>query len=55
MGDKPFLTGGNVFPVAAPQVKSGRWVDGTLQEPMELWQCAIAAEGAAEAALAARR
>ena len=37
------------------QVKSGRWREGQLDTPLELWQCANAAEGAAEAALAARR
>eukprot|EP00775_Hariotina_reticulata_P005296 gene5296-5531_t len=37
------------------KVTSGRWENGQLVAPLELWQCATAAEGAAEAALAARR
>jgi hypothetical protein len=37
------------------EVRSGRWLAGQLESPLELWQCVNAAEGAAEAALAARR
>ena len=34
--------------------KAGRWAQGELVEPLELWQCASSAQGASEAATAAR-
>jgi hypothetical protein len=37
------------------RVAAGRWDNGVLATQLELWQCAAAAEGAAAAALAARR
>lgn len=37
------------------QVKAGRWEYNQLVEPMDVWQCSNAVEGATEAALAARR
>lgn len=37
------------------QVKAGRWAGGKLVEPLELWQCTNAVQGAAEAAEAAKR
>jgi hypothetical protein len=37
------------------RVAAGRFENGQLVAPLELWQCANAAEGAVEAALAARR
>ncbi|MEW5312058.1 MAG: hypothetical protein WDW38_003717 [Sanguina aurantia] len=49
------MNGIGVRTFATGQVKSGRWSNGQLTEPLELWQCANAVEGAAEAALAARR
>ncbi|MEW5297984.1 MAG: hypothetical protein WDW36_001152 [Sanguina aurantia] len=49
------MNGIGVRTFATGQVKSGRWSDGRLTEPLELWQCANAVEGAAEAALAAKR
>lgn len=36
-------------------LQAGRWRDGKLEVPLELWQCALATEGAGEAAAAAKR
>ena len=36
------------------QVKAGRWRDGQLEAPLELWQCANAVAGAADVATAAK-
>ncbi|KAG1667759.1 hypothetical protein FOA52_016198 [Chlamydomonas sp. UWO 241] len=48
-------TGLGVRTMSSGQVKAGRWRAGKLEEPLELWQCAVAAEGAGDAALASRR
>ncbi|GAX73486.1 hypothetical protein CEUSTIGMA_g938.t1 [Chlamydomonas eustigma] len=49
------MNGIGVRTFSTGQVKAGRWREGVLEAPLELWQCAIAAEGAAEAATAAQR
>lgn len=41
--------------LSSGQVKAGRWRDGQLEEPLELWQCANAVQGATEAAEAAKK
>ncbi|GLC35236.1 hypothetical protein PLESTB_000586900 [Pleodorina starrii] len=45
LGVRTFSTG---------QVKAGRWRDGQLEAPLELWQVALAADGATAVAAAAR-
>ncbi|GLI66317.1 hypothetical protein VaNZ11_010095, partial [Volvox africanus] len=45
LGVRTFSTG---------QVKAGRWRDGQLEMPLDLWQVALAADGATTAADAAR-
>ncbi|KAF8059713.1 PIP5K1 [Scenedesmus sp. PABB004] len=49
------MAGTGLRTYATGRVAAGRWEGGALASPLELWQCATAAEGAAEAALAARR
>lgn len=49
------MNGVGVRTFSSGAVKAGRWRDGQLESPLELWQCANAAEGAADAALAARK
>jgi hypothetical protein len=49
------MSGTGLRTYATGRVAAGRWEGGRLVAPLELWQCANAAEGAAEAALAARR
>lgn len=49
------MSGVGVRTMSSGKVKAGRWKDNQLEVPLDLWQCATAAEGAAEAALAARR
>jgi hypothetical protein len=48
------MTGVGVRTYAAGKVVAGRWRDNQLDAPLELRQAAAAAEGAAEAAMAAR-
>ena len=52
---KGYMNGIGVRTYSSGKVVAGRWRDNQLELPLELWQCASAAEGAAEAALAARR
>lgn len=49
------MSGTGLRTYSSGRVAAGRWEGGQLASPLELWQCANAAEGAAEAALAARR
>jgi hypothetical protein len=49
------MSGVGVRTMSTGEVRAGRWQDGKLLQKLELWQCVYAAEGAAEAALAARR
>jgi len=49
------MSGTGLRTFSSGRVTAGRWEGGQLVSPLELWQCANAAEGAAEAALAARR
>ncbi|WIA21670.1 hypothetical protein OEZ85_000841 [Tetradesmus obliquus] len=49
------MSGTGLRTYSSGKVVAGRWEGGQLAAPLELWQCAAAAEGAAEAALAARR
>lgn len=49
------MSGTGVRTYSSGKVTAGRWSNGQLATSLELWQCATAAEGAAEAALAARR
>ena len=42
-------------PALPPPPQAGVWRDGRLDSEMEEWQCALAVEGASEAAVAARR
>ncbi len=49
------MDGVGVRTLSSGEVKAGRWRTGVLVEPLELWQCAAAVAGAADAALAARR
>ncbi|KAF6263733.1 hypothetical protein COO60DRAFT_1634883 [Scenedesmus sp. NREL 46B-D3] len=49
------MAGTGLRTYSSGRVVAGRWEAGRLAAPLELWQCAAAAEGAAEAALAARR
>eukprot|EP00879_Flechtneria_rotunda_P029662 GHRR01032097.1.p1 GENE.GHRR01032097.1~~GHRR01032097.1.p1 ORF type:complete len:270 (+),score=89.06 GHRR01032097.1:113-922(+) len=49
------MTGTGLRTYSNGKVSAGRWEDNKLLTPLELWQCATAAEGAAEAAMAAGR
>jgi hypothetical protein len=49
------MCGVGVRTYSTGRVVAGRWRANQLEAPLDLWQCAPAAEGAAEAALAARR
>lgn len=49
------MAGVGVRTISSGQVRAGFWQDGKLQSELEEWQCALAVEGAAEAATAARR
>jgi hypothetical protein len=49
------MSGTGLRTYSSGRVAAGRFESGQLVAPLELWQCANAAEGAAEAALAARR
>lgn len=49
------MSGTGLRTYSSGRVTAGRWEGGQLAAPLELWQAAAAAEGAAEAALAARR
>lgn len=49
------MSGTGVRTYSSGRVTAGRWDNGKLITPLDLRQCATAAEGAAEAALAARR
>ncbi|GFR45159.1 hypothetical protein Agub_g6543 [Astrephomene gubernaculifera] len=48
------MNGLGVRTLSSGQVKAGRWRDGVLETPLELWQVALAADGAAAVAAAAR-
>ncbi|KAG2498659.1 hypothetical protein HYH03_003405 [Edaphochlamys debaryana] len=48
------MNGLGVRTMSTGQVKAGRWRDGQLEAPLELWQVALAAEGASTVAAAAR-
>ncbi len=49
------MSGVGVRTLASGEVRAGRWKNGQLDQPLEMWQCAYAAEGAGDAALAARK
>jgi hypothetical protein len=50
-----YMSGIGVRTYSSGKVVAGRWRDNQLEVPLELWQCAAAAEGAADAAVAARK
>ncbi len=49
------MSGLGIRTLSSGEVRSGRWGGGRLEAPLDVWQCAYAAEGAADAAVAARR
>ncbi|EFJ43005.1 hypothetical protein VOLCADRAFT_96981 [Volvox carteri f. nagariensis] len=49
------MSGLGVRTFSTGQVKAGRWRDGQFETPLELWQVALASDGATAVAAAARR